>query len=241
MEVYFSILIASFDNFNLNFDHELDLIRMLFVLEDQLTVASQFISELRDKNIQGDRLRFRHNLERLGSIMAYEISKKLAFGSKEIETPLAKTTVNIIKEQPVLLTILRAGIPYFNGFQQVFDRADCGFVGAYRKEDTDALKIKLDYVATPSLEGRDIILIDPMLATGFSIMETLNVIKDRGNPRHLFIACVVAAREGLDFLKDNVRIPYSVWCVSVDKSLNQKLYIVPGLGDAGDLSFGEKI
>lgn len=214
---------------------------MFFELENQNSLASQFMSELRDKTVQQDRLRFRTNLERLGSIMAYEISKKLVYGRKEIETPLARTEVTVIKEQPVLLTILRAGIPYFHGFQNFFDKADCGFVGAYRKEDTESLKIKLDYVAAPNLEGRDVIIIDPMLATGFSILETLQEIKKWGHPRHIFIACVVAAAEGIDCLKQNLRVPYSLWCVSADPKLNEQLYIVPGLGDAGDLSFGEKV
>ena len=214
---------------------------MLFVLEDQESIASQFMSELRDKEVQLDRLRFRTNLERLGNIMAYEISKKLVYGKKDIDTPLASTSASVLKEQPVLITILRAGIPFFNGFQQFYDRADCGFVGAYRKEDSEHLKIKLDYAATPNLEGRNVILIDPMLATGFSVLETLKAIKDKGHPKHLFIACVVAAEEGLEFLKQNLRIPYSIWAVSVDKKLNQQLYIVPGLGDAGDLSFGSKL
>lgn len=214
---------------------------MLFVLEDQNSVACQFMSELRDKSIQNDRLRFRTNLERLGSIMAYEVSKKLSYGKKEIETPLVKATVTMFKEQPVLLTMLRAGIPYFNGFQRFFDRADCGFIGVYRMEDTETLQIKLDYVTTPGLEGRDVILIDPMLATGFSVVKALHAIKERGQPRHVFIMCVVATKEGLEYLKENIKISYSVWCVSLDEKLNDQLYIVPGLGDAGDLSFGEKI
>lgn len=213
----------------------------LFVLEDHNSIACQFISELRDKSVQQDRLRFRTNLERLGSIMAYEVSKQLSYGVKEIETPLKKTKATVIKEQPVLLTILRAGIPYFNGFQKFFDNADCGFIGAYRKEDTKELKIKLDYVATPSLEGRDVILLDPMLATGYSVIEALSAIKDRGYPRHLFIVCVVAAKEGLTYLEENIKTAYSVWCVAVDEKLNDQLYIVPGLGDAGDLSFGGKL
>lgn len=214
---------------------------VLFVLEDHKSIACQFISELRDKSVQHDRLRFRTNLERLGNIMAYEVSRKLSYGVKDIETPLQKTTATVIKEQPVLLTILRAGIPYFNGFQKFFDNADCGFIGAYRKEDTQELKIKLDYVATPSLEGRDVILIDPMLATGYSVVEALAAIKDRGYPRHIFVVCVVAAKEGLTYLEKNIKSKYSVWCVSVDEKLNDQLYIVPGLGDAGDLSFGKKL
>lgn len=214
---------------------------MLFVLEDQNSVVNQFMCELRDKKVQADPLRFRTNLHRLGNIMAYEISKKLSYSPKNIETPLAKTTVMVIKEQPVLLTVLRAGIPYFNGFVQVFDRAECGFIGAYRKEDEETLKIKLDYVATPNLDGKDVILIDPMLATGFSIIKVLSTLKDRGRPRHLFIACVVASKEGLRYIKENLKTPYSIWCAPVDEQLNKQLYIVPGLGDAGDLSFGEKI
>ena len=173
--------------------------------------------------------------------MAYEVSKKLQYSVKAIETPLQRTEATVIKEQPVLLTILRAGIPYFNGFQKIFDKADCGFIGAYRKEDTEELKIKLDYVATPNLEGRDVILIDPMLATGHSVVEALLAIKNRGYPRHLFIVCVVAAREGLTYLEENMKTAYSVWSVSVDEKLNDQLYIVPGLGDAGDLSFGKKL
>lgn len=214
---------------------------MLFVLENQRSVGNQFMAELRDKRIQQDRLRFRGNLERLGSIMAYEISKKLSYGTKEIETPLAKKEVTVIKEEPVLITILRAGIPYFNGFQHFFDRADCGFIGAYRKEDSESLKIKLDYVATPDLEGRDVILIDPMLATGYSVVEALTALKGKGHPRHIFVACVIAARHGIEFLQKNIKTDHSIWAVSVDDKINQQLYIVPGLGDAGDLSFGDKI
>jgi len=231
----------SLHNFILNFHQKKGFGAMLFVLEDQNSIASQFMGELRDKRVQDDPLRFRTNLQRLGGIMAYEVSKKLAYRTKEIETPLEKATVRELKEQPVLLTILRAGIPYFNGFQQVFDRAPCGFIGAYRKEGEGLLKVKLDYVTTPSLEGKDLVLIDPMLATGFSIMEAIRALKGRGRPRHLFIACVVAAQEGLDYSKDKLKMPYSVWCGAVDGKLNEQLYIVPGLGDAGDLSFGEKM
>jgi len=214
---------------------------MLFVLTDQNSIACQFMSDLRDKSIQSDRLRFHTNMERLGAIMAYEISKKLTYESKVIDTPLDKAKVQVIKEPPVLLTILRAGIPYFNGFQKFFDRSDCGFIGAYRKESERELTIKLDYLATPNLDGKDVILIDPMLATGSSIIEVLNAVKGRGTPRHLFISCVVAAKDGIKLLEDNVNLAHSIWCVAVDEKLNEQQYIVPGLGDAGDLSFGEKL
>ncbi len=214
---------------------------MAFVLTDQNSIASQFISELRDEHIQKDRLRFCANMERLGSIMAYEISKKLEFEISAIKTPLDRAEGQVIGRQPVLLTILRAGIPYLNGFQHFFDRADCGFIGAGRKEDGDLLKINLDYLAAPSLQGRDVILIDPMLASGSSIIAVWNAIRGKGTPRHLFIACVVAAPEGLKNIKENLATPHSIWCVAVDKKLNKELFIVPGLGDAGDLSFGEKL
>lgn len=213
---------------------------MLFILQKENSIANQFLSELRDQNIQQDRLRFNTNMERLGSIMAYEISRQLEYQTKEINTPLQKATIGALKEQPVLLTILRAGIPYFNGFQHFFDHADCGFIGAYRQEGQDLPAVNLEYIALPAVAGRDVILIDPMLATGSSVLKAIEIIIQRGAPRQLFIACVVAAPEGLDYLKKNITIRHSIWCAAVDEKLNQQLYIVPGLGDAGDLSFGKK-
>ena len=213
---------------------------MPFILQKENSVASQFLSELRDQHIQQDRLRFRTNMERLGNIMAYEISRQLAYQRKDIQTPLQKTTLNVLQQQPVLLTILRAGIPYFRGFLHFFDHADCGFIGAHRQEDGDTPEVRLGYDALPETEGRDVILIDPMLATGSSVLKALEVILQRGCPRHLFIACVVAAPEGLDELSRNISITHSIWCAAVDEKLNHQFYIVPGLGDAGDLSFGKK-
>lgn len=213
---------------------------MVFILQNENSIANQFLSELRDRHIQQDRLRFRVNMERLGSIMAYEVSRQLEYETKSIHTPLQKTTLRVLKQQPVLLTILRAGIPYFTGFQKFFDQADCGFIGAYRNEGQDALAINLEYIAIPPLEGRDVILIDPMLATGSSITKAIEAIKQWGIPKRIFIACVVAAPEGLDYLNKNLAIPHSIWCAAVDEKLNHQLYIVPGLGDAGDLSFGNK-
>lgn len=214
---------------------------MLFVLSKESSVANRFLLELRDKSIQKDPGRFRNNMTRLGEIMAYEISKKLEATMVDVETPLGKSSVEVVREEPVLITVLRAGLPYFNGFQHFFEAAPCGFIGAYRKEDTSDVTIKLDYVATPGLEGREVILIDPMLATGKSFIEAVEVLLERGTPKHLFIACVVASPEGLIYLKTHLKIPYSVWTVAVDEGLNDKFYIVPGLGDAGDLSFGEKL
>ncbi len=214
---------------------------MLFVIGEQNSIASQFLLELRDLQRQQDRLRFRRNLERLGEIMAYEISKKMHYVRREIQTPLGKSTLNVIASQPVLIPILRAGLPYFTGFQNFFDHAENGFVGAYRKEDGKDLAIQLDYLATPSLEGKEVIMIDPMLATGRSVTDTLKKLSTRGEPKHLYLASVVASPEGIQHLQDKVKLPCSIWTFAVDEKLNHQFYIVPGLGDAGDLSFGEKL
>jgi uracil phosphoribosyltransferase len=215
---------------------------MLFVLDQTPSIANEFLRQLRDKNIQSDRLRFKKNLERIGEIMAYEVSKKLSYTATTIDTPLAATSVQILRQQPVLITILRAGLPFFQGFANFFDNADCGFVGAYREEGaTTKLRIHLDYVASGNLNDRVVILIDPMLATGKSVIHSLEVLLKKGTPSHLHIVSLVAAPEGIDYLKSNISIPYSLWTCSVDKTLDSNFYIVPGLGDAGDLSFGVKI
>jgi uracil phosphoribosyltransferase len=214
---------------------------MVFVLSKEDSIANQYLLELRDRTIQSDRLRFRKNLERLGTLMAYEISKKLSFESRIVETPLSKWSVNVPKAQPVLITILRAGLPYYLGFQSFYDYSDVGFIGAYRKEGVGNIAIKLDYLASPSLEGKDVILIDPMLATGHSIIEAVGALSKNGAPRHVFIAALIAAPEGIKFLQDNLTNSFSLWTVAIDEKLDPNFYIVPGLGDAGDLSFGDKL
>lgn len=213
----------------------------LFVLNQQNSIANQFLAELRDKEIQQDRMRFRRNLERLGEIMAYEVSKRLKFNSTVVQTPLGRWTTETISEQPVLITVLRAGLPYHQGFLNYFDRADCGFIGAYRKESSEELTIKLDYLATPDLAGRQLILIDPMLATGKSFVKTLNVLQKNGTPAHVHLVAMVAAPEGIAFLQQSVQLPVSLYVCAIDEKLNEQFYIVPGLGDAGDLTFGEKL
>jgi len=213
----------------------------LFVIGNQNSIANHYLKGLRDKNLQQDRLKFRKNLERLGEIMAFEISKKLDYAKDEIETPLGKSIIPILKRQPTLITILRAGLPYFSGFQNFFDETNCGFVGAYRQENDNGIKIKLDYLATPSVEQTDVILIDPMLATGRSIVDAVNELLKRGKPNHLHLAALVASPEGIQYLKETIDIPFTIWTFAVDEKLNQQFYIVPGLGDAGDLSFGEKL
>lgn len=214
---------------------------MTFVLNHSNTVANQMLKELRDKSIQQNQVRFRKNVEKLGSILAYEISKKLQYHEEKVITPLGESTVQVLNRQPVLVTVLRAGLPYFQGFLEIFDQADCGFVGAYRKEGAQDVSIDLNYVATPSLEGRDVILIDPMLATGKSFVKSVVTMLPFGKPAHIHIAALVAAPEGIVHIKQNISIPFSIWTCALDERLNEHAYIVPGLGDAGDLCYGEKV
>jgi uracil phosphoribosyltransferase len=213
---------------------------MTFILNQQDSVANHFLLELRDVELQRDRLRFRKNLERLGEIMAYEISKKLEYTSVEVKTPLGITHIQTLKYQPVLVTILRAGLAYFQGFINFFDKADCGFIGAYRQEETDHLTIKLSYVATQSLESKVVLLIDPMLATGKSAVDAIHAMIKNGKPSHVHIVSMVASPEGIEHVKNNVNVSHSIWTCAVDEKLDENFYIVPGLGDAGDLSYGIK-
>lgn len=210
-------------------------------LSETNTIALAFLAELRDRDIQRDRARFRHNLERLGAIMAYEISRHLTYVSQKVETPLAPAHVLVPDQPPVLLTILRAGLPYFAGFQYFFDQSDCGFIGAYRKESESQLAIEMEYMALPPLTDRTVILIDPMLATGQSVLRVCGQLLQREKPRHLHLAALVAAPEGIAHIQKKLNASYDLWTFAIDEKLNQQLYIVPGLGDAGDLSFGEKI
>lgn len=212
----------------------------LFNLSATRSVANQFLSELRDAAIQKDRMRFRRNLERLGEILAYEISKKLSYESREVKTPLGQLSIDILREKPILITILRAGLPFHHGFLNVFDQSDSGFIGAWRKEDAENLNVSVDYISLPPVDGRPVILIDPMLATGQSLLNAQKQLSLKGTPSHLFIVSVVAAPEGIKLLKENITLPYSLWTCALDQKLNSIFYIVPGLGDAGDLCYGIK-
>jgi uracil phosphoribosyltransferase len=214
---------------------------MIYNLSKKNSIANQYLLELRDRNIQQDRAKFRRNMERLGRIMAVEISKALPYVSKEIETPLGPTTVNVPEHHPVLITVLRAGIPYHHGFLDIFDQAESGFIGAYRKEDGDEVVIELDYLATPPLTGRTVVLVDPMLATGRSFIKSVNMLKKYGSPTHIYMAALVSVPEGIEYIQRNMTTPFSIWTFAIDEKLNHRFYIVPGLGDAGDLSFGEKV
>ncbi|MFC0261519.1 uracil phosphoribosyltransferase [Fontibacter flavus] len=216
----------------------------MFILDHQNSIVHQFMTEIRDVQVQKDRLRFRRNFERLGEIMAYEISKDLGYRAIEIQTPLQKTTARVLNEKPVLISVMRAAIPFYQGFLNYFDQADSGFVGAYRKEEKEGdqeIEIEFLYQAAPNLEGREVILVDPMLATGKSFVKTVENLLRNGKPKMLHLVCLIAAPEGVEYLKQNLKLPYKLWVGALDEKLNEKFYIVPGLGDAGDLCFGDKI
>lgn len=214
---------------------------MIVNLGLQHSLVSNWVSELRDVTIQTDRMRFRRNLERIGEVAAYEISKVLAFEEKEIQTPLGIAEHKVLKEQPVLATILRAGLPLHNGLLNFFDQADNAFISAYRKHNKDgSFEISLDYVSCPELENRVIIISDPMLATGSSLVKTIHFLKAEGHPREIHIVVAIACTVGIEYVKRE-EPSVTIWCGDIDDELTAKGYIVPGLGDAGDLAFGTKV
>jgi uracil phosphoribosyltransferase len=218
---------------------------MFYNLSDQNSIANRFLLELRHQSIQNDKMRFRKNLERLGEILAYEISKSLSYQEENVPTSLGTARVSTLQAQPVLLSILRAGIPFLQGFLNYFDNAETGFIGAYRMEGKDKLEIKMEYIATPSVSGKEVIIIDPMLATGGSLISAIRSVVEKGKPKRIYIASVIAAPEGISnvkaYLEKEVGISFGIWTGAVDQHLNELFYIVPGLGDAGDLSFGSKV
>jgi len=215
---------------------------MVFNLSAQSSLAQCYLRELRDIHIQKDRARFRKNLERMGQILAYEISKSLPFKLVDVQTPLEQTQLSVPENAPVLCSIMRAGVPFFEGFLSYFDHSDCAFVGAYRgrHEKDFTFEIELDYVAAPNLEGKTLILIDPMLATGKSVVKALDALKKWGQPAAIHIASVISTPEGIDWLESIVP-EADIWTGSIDRELNEHFYILPGLGDAGDLAYGQKI
>ncbi len=215
----------------------------IHVIDKSDSLANHFLAELRDPSTQIDRLRFRKNLERLGSIMAYEFSKTLDYVSEEVKTPLGVANIPFIQNNLIMVTVLRAGLPFYNGFLEFFDRVDSGFIGAFRSSEGEMSDIAVDlsYIATQDLSDKEIMLIDPMLATGKSLIEAITAMEKNGLPRKIHIFSVIAAPEGIENLKGVVNVPIDIWTASMDEKLNQKAYIVPGLGDAGDLCFGEKI
>ncbi|MBO7501835.1 MAG: uracil phosphoribosyltransferase [Paludibacteraceae bacterium] len=215
-------------------------------LSEKDSLLSQYLGEIRDKDIQQDRLRFRRNIERIGEIMAVEISRELTYEDRAIETPLAPTTARNIKDQVVLGTILRAGLPFHQGFLNMFDRAENAFLSAYRRmgrtvDGKPQLEIVSEYLAAPNLGGKTLLLVDPMLATGMSMEVGYKALLSHGKPAHVHIACVIGTTQALEYLQQTMPEETTVWCAAVDNILNEKKYIVPGLGDAGDLCFGDKL
>lgn len=206
------------------------------------SIFNTFIAELRDIHIQKDPLRFRRNMERIGEVLAYEVSKTLHFETKEVETPLGSANCNLISQQPVLATILRAGLPLHIGMLNYFDRAENAFISAYRQHHKDdTFDIHLEYLASPSLEGKDLILCDPMLATGRSMVAAYKSMLKNGTPRHVHVVSVIGSAEGVAYVKKNMPHNTTIWIGAIDEELTAQAYIVPGLGDAGDLAFGVKL
>jgi uracil phosphoribosyltransferase len=220
----------------------------MFVFAQQASIANQYLAQLRDVRQQTDRARFRRNLERLGELTAYEISRTMAYQNSVIQTPLAPAAIQTLLQQPVLATIMRAGLPFHQGFLNVFDEADNAFAGAYRaatRPTTDEANehefdIRMEYISSPDLSGRTLILIDPMLATGRSLEQVYHALLRYGIPAQTHIAAAIAAPEGVRYVQEQLPQCH-LWLGAIDDHLNDHYYIVPGLGDAGDLAFGGKI
>ncbi|CAA7194095.1 uracil phosphoribosyltransferase [Chryseobacterium potabilaquae] len=211
------------------------------VLSQQFSLVNSWINELRNVEVQNDRMRFRRNLERIGEIAAFEISKGLEQKEIEIQTPLDTIKVIDIAVQPVITTILRAGVPLFQGILNYFDHADCGFVAAYRKHDAnDYFSIKQDYLTCPNIDNRPLIVADPMLATGASLIEAIKDLLTHGTPTQLHIVVAIASKQGVETIA-NAYPNAKIWVGAIDEQLTSKGYITPGLGDAGDLSYGGKL
>lgn len=214
---------------------------MVINLSDEYSLINNWLSELRDVDIQQDRMRFRKNLEKIGEVSAYEISKKLSWVEKEITTPLGTSVCKVMDKQPVLATILRAGLAMHTGLLNYFDKADNAFISAYRKHNADGgFEISLDYISCPDMEDRVVIISDPMLATGSSLVKTIQFIREEGNPSEIHIVCALACTVGIEYVL-RAEPKAMIWCGDIDDELTAKGYIVPGLGDAGDLAYGVKV
>lgn len=206
------------------------------------SLVSQYMSELRDVNTQGDMMRFRRNLQRIGEIMAYEISKRMRYRKENVTTPLATSTDDVIDEQVVLATIFRAGIPFHQGFLDYFDKAQNAFVSAYRKyREKENFDVFIEYIASPLLDGKTLVIADPMLATGSSMELCYRALLTKGNPAHIHVASIIASEAAVDYIKSKFpEEKTTVWIGAIDPEINSHSYIVPGLGDAGDLAYGVK-
>lgn len=216
---------------------------MTNILCDQNSLLNQFVLEIRDAKIQKDRLRFRRNLERIGEVFAYEISKQFSYQTKEVQTPLGTSKVSTYTDVPVLASIMRAGLPLHQGFLNYFDNAENAFISAFRKYHKDGnFEIKFEHLSCPVLDKKQLILIDPMLASGSSMVIAYKALLERGTPKHTHIVAAIGSKAGLEYVKKNLNTKnISFWFGAIDPELTTKSYIVPGLGDAGDLAYGEKI
>lgn len=215
---------------------------MVIDLSKQHSLLNHWVAELRDVNVQNDRMRFRRNIERIGEVAAYELSKSLQFKNVDVTTPLGIAPTQLLTEQPVLATILRAGLPLHQGMLNYFDKADNAFISAYRKHHPDgSFEISLEYLSCPNLNGRVLILCDPMLATGASLVETIQAIQKTYTPAQIHIVVTIASEKGIAHVEKELGADTPIWCAAIDPILNDKSYIVPGLGDAGDLAFGTKM
>ena len=212
-------------------------------LGQQNSIFNHFIREIRDVNIQKDSMRFRRNIERIGEVFAYEISKKMEYENQEITTPLGISTESLMKEKPVLATILRAGLPLHQGLLNYFDRSDNCFISAFRKHKKGGdFEIKIEYMSSPNLDGKTVILCDPMLASGSSMVLAMKALLSKGKPKHIHVVAIIASVEGVQYLKENT--PFrncTLWLGAQDAEMTSQSYIVPGLGDAGDLAYGQKM
>jgi uracil phosphoribosyltransferase len=215
---------------------------MVIDLSKHNSLLNHWVAELRDVAIQNDRMRFRRNIERIGEVAAYELSKTLHFKTVDVTTPLGTATTSLLEAQPVLATILRAGLPLHQGMLNYFDKADNAFISAYRKHHPDgSFEISLEYLSCPDLNNRVLILCDPMLATGASLVETIQAIQKKYTPSQIHIVVTIASQKGIEHVEKELGVDIPIWCAAIDPILNDKSYIVPGLGDAGDLAFGTKM
>lgn len=214
---------------------------MVINLSDEHSLVSNWVSELRDNEVQKDRMRFRRNLERIAEVIGYEISKKMAWEEKEITTPLGISNCKVLAEQPVLATILRAGLGMHSGLLSYFDKGDNAFISAYRKHNPDgSFDIHMEYMSCPEIEDRTIIISDPMIATGASLVKSIEFLKNEGTIKELHIVCAIACTVGIEYVT-RAFPKATIWCGDIDDEITAKGYIVPGLGDAGDLAFGAKM
>ena len=209
----------------------------------QNSLITQFMTELRDRDIQRDSMRFRKNLERIGELMAYEISKELEYDAATVTTVLGEAKTFRLAAQPVLATILRAGLPFHQGFLSMFDQAENAFITAFRKEqkNKNEFEVEVNYMASPSVEGKTLILVDPMLATGSSMVLVYNELLKRGEPEQLHVVCAIASQQAVDYIQEYLPSNTKIWIGAVDAELNESGYITPGLGDAGNLAYGTKL